>query len=203
MNGKERAALRAQANGLDTLLQIGKGGLTEAVLRQIDEMLTARELIKIRLLETSPVALAECADALAQQTGADIIQMIGSKIVLYRYSQPLHDKIKQKEANRKKIQKLALQKRRLESARGRGKAASYKFGETQDKKTYAPKGSTKGTSAKGDFAKGASARGDFSKGTFAKGSSVKGTSAKGTSGKGTGTHAAKPSAKRENRNFWR
>ena len=92
MTGKERARLRAEANGLETILQIGKGGVTGAVISQIDGALTARELIKIRTLETSPDSGKECADRIAEATGAEVVQVIGSKIVLYRYSNELHEK---------------------------------------------------------------------------------------------------------------
>lgn len=117
MTGKERAAFRAQANGLETILQIGKSGLTETVLRQIEDMLTAKELIKIRLLESAPVAVRECADEIAAKTGADVIQMIGSKIVLYRYSPELHEKQRVKAKNIKMMKTLAIQKQRIKRAK--------------------------------------------------------------------------------------
>ena len=102
MTGKERAAFRAAANGLEPLFQIGKGGVTDAVVEQTDSALTARELIKVKvLLETSPVTPREAADELAARTGADVIQVIGGVIVLYRFSQELADKKAQKEKNKK------------------------------------------------------------------------------------------------------
>ena len=81
MTGKQRAYLRRLANGLDTILTVGKGGLTENVVQQADEALTARELIKGRVLETSMMTAAEACAALAEATGAEGVQSIGSRFV--------------------------------------------------------------------------------------------------------------------------
>ena len=84
MTGKQRAYLRGLANGLDTILTVGKGGLTENVIRQADEALTARELIKGRVLDNSLLSAREACDALAEACGAEGVQVIGSRFVLYR-----------------------------------------------------------------------------------------------------------------------
>ena len=84
MTGKQRAYLRAQANGLETILYVGKGGITEAVIRQTEEALTARELIKGRVLEASLLTAREACEQLAEATGAEGIQTVGSRFVLYR-----------------------------------------------------------------------------------------------------------------------
>ena len=84
MTGKQRAYLRAQANGLETILYVGKGGVTEAVIRQAEEALAARELIKGRVLEASLLTAREACEQLAEATGAEGIQSIGSRFVLYR-----------------------------------------------------------------------------------------------------------------------
>ena len=84
MTGKQRAYLRGLANGLETILTVGKGGLSENVIKQADEALTARELIKGRVLEASLLSAAEACQALAEATGAEGIQSIGSRFVLYR-----------------------------------------------------------------------------------------------------------------------
>ncbi len=86
LTSKQRAQLRGMANTMETILQIGKGGISEQTIKQIDDALTARELIKIRTLETSPITSREAADAIAEKIGADVVQVIGSKIVLYRES---------------------------------------------------------------------------------------------------------------------
>ncbi len=95
MTSKERAALRSEANRLDVLFQIGKGGINDALIAETDDALRARELIKLRVLtETSPVTPREAADALAAATGAESVQVIGGVIVLYRYNKKLHEKKK-------------------------------------------------------------------------------------------------------------
>ena len=82
---KQRAELRGLANNLDDLFQIGKGGISDTVIAQVEEALVARELIKIKvLLETSPVTPREAAVELAKKTNSDIVQIIGGKIVLFR-----------------------------------------------------------------------------------------------------------------------
>ncbi len=91
MTGKERAAFRSQANTLEPLFQIGKGGMSDAIIKQTDDALRARELIKVKvLLESTPITPRQAADELAAATGADVIQVIGGVIVLYRYSPELH-----------------------------------------------------------------------------------------------------------------
>lgn len=86
LNSRQRAQLRGLANSFDTILQIGKGGISEQTLKQIDDALEARELIKIRTLETCPLTSREAADSVAEKLGADVVQVIGSRIVLYRES---------------------------------------------------------------------------------------------------------------------
>ena len=78
------ANLRAAANSLDTILQVGKGGIGEQLVKQVDDALRARELIKMRVLETAPGFPREIAHALAEQTNAEVVQVIGTRFVLYR-----------------------------------------------------------------------------------------------------------------------
>lgn len=107
MTGKERAAFRAQANTLKPVFQAGKEGVTQALITQTDEALTARELIKLRvLLETTPEPPKQIAQALADATGAQVIQVIGGTIVLYRYSAALHEKQRQKAENIRQAAKV-------------------------------------------------------------------------------------------------
>ncbi len=84
LNSKQRAYLRSLANTLDTILIVGKGGIDADVLRQADDALTARELIKGKVLETSPVKVREATDRIASETSSEPVQVIGSKFVLYR-----------------------------------------------------------------------------------------------------------------------
>ena len=111
MTGKERATFRAQANSLEPLFQIGKGGINEALIKQTDDALRARELIKLKvLLESSPITTREAADELAKATNAEVIQVIGGVIVLYRESPELKEKAAQKEKNKKLAAKKAREK---------------------------------------------------------------------------------------------
>ncbi len=86
LNSRQRAQLRGLANSLDTILQIGKQGIVEQTIKQIDDALEARELIKLRVLETAPITSREAADTIADSLGADVVQVIGTRFVLYRES---------------------------------------------------------------------------------------------------------------------
>lgn len=86
LTSKQRAQLRGLANKLPAILQVGKTGVTEQTVKQIEDALEARELIKIRTLETCPVTSRECADLLAEKTKSDVVQVIGYRIVLYKES---------------------------------------------------------------------------------------------------------------------
>lgn len=86
LNSRQRAQLRSMANSYQSIFQIGKGGIGEQLIRQVNEALEARELIKLTVLETSPVKARECADTVAQATESDVVQVIGSKFILYKQS---------------------------------------------------------------------------------------------------------------------
>ena len=86
LNSRQRAQLRGMANGFDTIVHIGKEGVKEQTITQIDEALEKRELIKLRVLETSPEDVRATADKTAAATGADVVQVIGSRFILYRES---------------------------------------------------------------------------------------------------------------------
>lgn len=107
MTSKERAAFRAQANGLEPLFQIGKGGISEALVEQTVDALRKRELIKLKvLLESAPESPREFADKLAQATGSDVIQVVGGSIVLYKEN-PDKDKDEKKKKPAKKGKPLS------------------------------------------------------------------------------------------------
>ncbi len=111
MTSKERANLRAEANGLDPIFQIGKEGVTEAVIAQIEDTFNTRELFKIKVhLETAPETPKEMAVKIAEATGCDVIQVIGGTIVVFRINLIL----RQKEAEKKKRQKEKARKEALE-----------------------------------------------------------------------------------------
>jgi|LSQX01.2.fsa_nt_gb RNA-binding protein len=91
MTGKERAEFRAKANSIEPLFQIGKGGVTDAVIAQLEAVFNTHELIKVKiLLDTCPDKPRDAARKLSAATGADEIQVIGGVIVLYRYNEELH-----------------------------------------------------------------------------------------------------------------
>jgi len=84
LTSKQRAQLRALANPIETILQVGKSGVGEQLIKQVDDALTARELIKLRVLETAPGSVREIAEELAQAANAEVVQTIGTRFVLYR-----------------------------------------------------------------------------------------------------------------------
>ena len=87
LTSKQRAEFRAQANTLETTLMVGKDGVTEAVVAEADKLLTARELVKGKVLENALMSAREVSDALCEATGADGISCVGSKFVIYRVSE--------------------------------------------------------------------------------------------------------------------
>lgn len=87
LTSKERAELRAQANSLETTLMVGKEGVTETVIAEADNQLTARELVKGKVLESAFMSPREVSDAICEATGADGVSVIGTKFVIYRFSE--------------------------------------------------------------------------------------------------------------------
>ena len=87
LTSKQRAEFRAQANTLDTTLMVGKDGVTEAVIAEADKLLTARELVKGKVLESALMTAREVSDAICEATGADGISCVGSKFVIWRFSE--------------------------------------------------------------------------------------------------------------------
>ncbi|MBE6781427.1 MAG: ribosome assembly RNA-binding protein YhbY [Ruminococcaceae bacterium] len=86
LNSRQRAQLRGMANSMDTIFQVGKGGINDQLVIQVKDALEARELIKMRVLETSPITSKEAANNIADSVGADVVQVIGSRFVLYKES---------------------------------------------------------------------------------------------------------------------
>ena len=102
ITSKRRAELRAQANGLDAVLMVGKGGVTESVIAEAESVLEAHELVKGRVLETALMTAREASDAICAATGAEGIQTVGSKFVIYRLSKKLEAERRAKAAAQKK-----------------------------------------------------------------------------------------------------
>ena len=86
LNSRQRAQLRGMANDYETIFQIGKQGILETTVKQVKDALEARELIKLRILETCPTTVRQTADLLAEATDSDVVQVIGSKFILYKES---------------------------------------------------------------------------------------------------------------------
>ena len=87
LTSKERAELRAQATNLDTTLMVGKSGVTETVIAEAENLLTARELVKGKVLEGAMMTPREVCDELCEATGAEGVAVIGTKFVIYRFSE--------------------------------------------------------------------------------------------------------------------
>ena len=87
LTSKQRAEFRAQANSLETTLIVGKDGVTEAVIAEADRLLTARELIKGKVLESALMSAREVSDAICEATGADGVSCVGNKFVIWRFSE--------------------------------------------------------------------------------------------------------------------
>ena len=87
LTSKQRAEFRAQANTIETTLMVGKEGVTEAVAAEADRLLTARELVKGKVLESALMSAREVSDALCEATGAEGISCVGNKFVIWRFSE--------------------------------------------------------------------------------------------------------------------
>lgn len=84
LTSKQRAFLRSMANGIDTILMIGKGGMSEQIEKQAADALKARELIKGKVLETCELSPRDAAEQIADAVKAEVVQVIGTKFVLYK-----------------------------------------------------------------------------------------------------------------------
>ena len=86
ITSKQRAALRKMGHDLDTIYQIGKGGISDMMVTQLDATLEARELIKLRTLDACEYGPREAADILSEKLGAVVVGVLGTKFILYRES---------------------------------------------------------------------------------------------------------------------
>lgn len=87
LTSKERAELRSQATTIDTTLMVGKGGVTDAVIAEAENQLNTRELVKGKVLEGAMLTPREVCDAICEATGAEGIGVIGTKFIIYRFSE--------------------------------------------------------------------------------------------------------------------
>ena len=130
MTGKERAQFRTMANSLETTLMVGKGGVTPNVIAEAEILLESKELVKGRVLETALMSAREVSDEICEATGADGIQVVGSKFVIYRKSKKLAQQAAEKAAREKKKAainpvKAGVQKRRKAAKNERDKKNEY------------------------------------------------------------------------------
>ena len=91
LTSKQRAELRSQANGIDTTLMVGKSGVTDAVIAEAENLLTARELVKGKVLEGALMSPREVSDEICEATGAEGVSVIGTKFVIWRFSEKLQE----------------------------------------------------------------------------------------------------------------
>ena len=84
LTSKQRAFLRSMANSIEPILHVGKGDISPAMLKQANDALTAREIIKGKVLENSPLTSRQAAEEIASNVNAEVVQVIGRTFVLYR-----------------------------------------------------------------------------------------------------------------------
>ncbi|CAM3258567.1 ribosome assembly RNA-binding protein YhbY [Vagococcus fessus] len=101
LRGKQKRFLRSEAHHLNPIIQIGKGGLTESVIDQIEETLERRELIKISLLQNTDEVADDVAEALTQAINCDVVQIIGRVLVVFKPS------------SKEKFQKISIDVRKI------------------------------------------------------------------------------------------
>ena len=87
LTSKQRSYLRGLANTIDPIFQVGKGGIGDNLIKQFNDALEARELVKATVLRNSEEGAREISEEIADKTGADVVQVIGSKFVLYKESE--------------------------------------------------------------------------------------------------------------------
>ena len=127
LTSKQRAELRARANGLETTLIVGKDGVTGQVIAEAERQLSTRELVKGRVLETSLLSAREACDAVCASTGADGVQTMGSKFVIFR----VNEKKRKLEAEKRRAAKAqnpvrkGIQARRAKARQNREKKNEY------------------------------------------------------------------------------
>ena len=123
LTSKERAALRAQANTLETTLMVGKDGVTDAVIAEADNQLTSRELVKGKVLENAMLTPREVCDEICEATGAEGVAVIGTKFVIYRFSEKVQAERNQSGRAKRKATPVAKMNPVRKGAQARRQAA--------------------------------------------------------------------------------
>ena len=127
MTSKERAQWRAKANELETTLMVGKEGVSETLLEEASRQLDARELIKGKVLESALLTAREVSDALCEALGAEGIQVVGNKFVIYRFSEKKQEAGGGTAKAKKKVNpvRAGAQKRRKQAKEARQQRNEY------------------------------------------------------------------------------
>lgn len=131
LTSKERSDLRAQANGLEVSLMVGKGGVSDNVIAEAEVLLENRELVKGRVLETAMLTAREVSDAICEATGADGVSTVGATFVIWRKSKKLEQQAKAAQTAaakaKKKVNpvKVGRQKRRAAAKAEKQRRAEY------------------------------------------------------------------------------
>lgn len=132
MDSKTRAELRSQANTLDTTLIVGKSGISDELIAEAEKLLDNKELVKGKVLESALLTAREASDAICEKTGADGIQTVGNKFVIWRKSEKLEKEKKTakktpKAAPKKKINpvKLGIKTRKEEARQARERRKKF------------------------------------------------------------------------------
>lgn len=123
LTSKERAQLRAEANGLDTTLIVGKDGVSENVIAEAENLLTAHELVKGKVLENAMMSAREVCDAICEATGAEGVAVVGFKFVIYRFSEKCQEKRNQTGRAKRKATPVSKSDPVRKGARARRMAA--------------------------------------------------------------------------------
>ena len=123
LTSKERAELRARANTLDTTLMVGKSGISDTLIAEADNQLTARELVKGKVLEGALLSPREASDAICEATGADGVSVVGNKFVIYRFSEKLQAERNQTGRAKRKATPLSKQDPVRKGAKARRQVA--------------------------------------------------------------------------------
>ncbi len=123
LTSKERAELRSQATNLDTTLIVGKSGITDTLIADVENQLIARELVKGKVLEGALLSPREASDAICEATGADGVAVIGTKFVIYRFSEKLQEQRNQTGRAKRKAISVAKANPVRKGAKARREAA--------------------------------------------------------------------------------
>lgn len=131
LTSKQRSELRAQANGLDTTLMVGKGGVSESIIAEAEKLLDTKELVKGKVLETAFLTAREASDVICEATGADGVSTAGSTFVIYRKSEKLE------QARKAKVTAAVKAKKKVNPVKvGRQKRKAAAKAEKERRKQY-------------------------------------------------------------------